>query len=200
MNSSYTIVVCSMLIIVLIITLAIMGQPFSHKNKLPKLWYSPLNTDQSSQHILDWYSFTHISHGVLFYLLFTMLPFSSTWPFGEKLVAATILEIMWEIAENMEFIINKYRSYTISLGYSGDSITNSVADVLLCILGAFMASRLPLPYSIMFFVVSELILAWLIRDNLVLNVIMFIYPSESIKEWQMAAWYPNYIREPSDKQ
>ncbi len=147
------------------------------------LWAGDIWSAHNSQHFLDPYSFTHVLHGMAFCgLIFLLRP---RMPFAWKLVTACALEAGWEILENSAFIIERYREATISLGYEGDSIINSVADVLCCGAGFLMARKLSLKWSLVVFFVAELVLLFWVRDNLTLNVLMLIYPVESIRTWQM---------------
>jgi Protein of unknown function (DUF2585) len=149
-----------------------------------KLWQGMVHSAENSQQILDWYSFTHVTHGFLLYLLtWLLLP---RHPFGTRLLVAVLLECAWEIVENSDLVINRYRVGTISYDYFGDSIINSVADVLCMIVGFLLAHRLPVWSVIALAVVSELVLAYVIRDNLTLNALMILYPLQAVKDWQNA--------------
>ena len=151
-----------------------------------KLWHGVVNSAENSQHLFDWYTPSHVIHGFLFFGLFALLRRMGGWslPFAIALPSALVLEGAWEIAENTPAVIERYRSATVSLGYNGDSIINSVADMLSMIAGFFLASRLPLAVSVILVIGAELIVGWLIRDNLTLNVIMLVWPMDWIKAWQ----------------
>lgn len=153
-----------------------------------RLWHGAVMSSQNSQHISDWYSFSHIIHGFLFYSLVTFLERMSGGAFapGAKLALALLPEMGWEILENTDYVINRYREATISLDYYGDSVLNSAADVGFCALGFILASRLPLAATIALAVAFELFVGWQIRDNLTLNVIMLVYPLDVIQQWQTA--------------
>ena len=141
-------------------------------------------SSHTSQHLLDPYSFTHILHGVAFFWL-TGLIFSRL-SIGWRFLIAIFAEAAWEILENSSYIIEKYRENTASLDYFGDSILNSVGDVLACTAGFWIAYKVGWWRSLIFFVLTEVFLLLWIRDSLLLNIIMLIYPLDQIKHWQMA--------------
>ena len=149
----------------------------------PRLWDGDIWSAHNSQHLFDAYSFTHLLHGVILCGVVALL-----WrrlPLRWLIVVAVAFGAFWEVIENSAFIIQRYRETTISLGYEGDSIANSLADILCCALGCLLARRLGLWRSIAFFVVVETILLFWVRDNLTLNILMLIHPVPTIKAWQM---------------
>ena len=148
-----------------------------------KLWHGVVYSSENSQHLTDWYTPSHVLHGIGFYFLLWLV--ARRVDVRLRFVMATALEATWEVAENMAFIIDRYRAATISLDYYGDSIANSVADIGAMMLGFWLARRLAAWMSVVLFVAVELGLALMIRDNLTLNILMLIHPFEAVKRWQL---------------
>ena len=142
------------------------------------IWSSAL-----SQRVVDPYSFSHVIHGLLFYALFWIV--ARQRPLGGRFLGAVLLESGWEVLENTPFIINRYREVTVSLGYVGDSVLNSLSDILMMAIGFALAVRLTVRWSVAIAVILELGMLAVYRDNLTLNIIMLLYPSEAIRTWQM---------------
>lgn len=146
-------------------------------------WASEAWGTHTSQHLFDPYVFTHILHGVGFFWIISLI-FRKT-AFSRQLALAVLLECAWEILENSTFIIEKYRENTASLDYFGDSVANSIGDIIACAFGFGLAFKLGFWRSLAFFLIVEIILLIWIRDSLLLNIIMLLYPFEGLKNWQM---------------
>ena len=147
-----------------------------------RLWVNETNSSDNSQHIADWYTLSHVIHGFLFYGILWLV--ARRLPVGVRLLIAILVEASWEIFENTDMVINRYREATIALGYVGDSVLNSVSDILFMVVGFFFATRAPLWLTILLAIFFEVLAAWVIRDNLTLNVLMLLYPLEAVKAWQ----------------
>ncbi len=156
----------------------------------PTIWSGTTWSMHNSQHLFDPYSVTHILHGIIFTGVFSWLAGATAKGYPPKdwhLPLAFLLEAGWEVVENSERVIQRYRETTASLGYTGDSIANVLGDLVSCVSGVVLAQRLGRRASLLFFLGAEgLLLVW-IRDSLVLNVVMLLYPIQRIKQWQLQA-------------
>jgi len=141
-----------------------------------------VRSQHNSQHLFDAYSLSHALHGILF--------FGLLWPLRQRLclntraALAACIEVGWEALENSPVIIDRYRTATVSLGYSGDSISNSLGDIVSFAAGFYVARTLGLRRSIAVFLAVELLMLWTIRDNLALNMLMLLWPIDAIRTWQ----------------
>src|SRR5690606_37284350 len=153
-----------------------------------ELWHGAVNDSGNSQHLTDWYTPSHVIHGFLFYL--------GAWgigrlrgaplPFGAALLLATGVEAAWEIVENTDMVIERYRATNIALNYYDDSVINSISDIFAMIFGFCLARILPVRLTVAATILMELFVGYWIRDNLALNIIMLIHPTEAITQWQSA--------------
>jgi hypothetical protein len=146
-------------------------------------WSWDIWSSHNSQHLIDPYTFTHVLHGAVYYAVLRLL-LGSRWP-PLRALLAVMIEVGWEIGENTNAVIAAYRDATIALNYYGDSIANSVGDVIAFALGYTGAMRLPVWVSVVAFVAVEATLLLTIRDGLVLNIVMLLHPFAAIKTWQM---------------
>lgn len=152
---------------------------------VPGIWSGNTESEHNSQYLFDPYTFSHVTHGLLFYGLLWLA--ARNLPARVRILIAVGIECVWEVVENTDFVINRYCAATISLHYYGDSIMNSMCDILACVAGLMIAFLLPARISIIFAVLLELALAWWIRDNLALNVLMLIHPIGAVRAWQAGA-------------
>jgi hypothetical protein len=150
---------------------------------MPGFWSGDIWSEHNSQFLFDPYTFTHITHGILFYALLSLV--AGTWPVPVRFSAAVALEAAWEVLENTDFVINRYRMETISLNYYGDSVMNSMADIVACMVGFVIAARIPKPATVALTVGLEVLLLVWTRDNLILNIVMLFHPNGAIRAWQM---------------
>lgn len=164
-----------------LITLLAMGRvPYCACGHID-LW-GALGTSEASQQLFDWYTPSHLLHGVLFYAILWLV--ARRVPLGWRLVVATLVECAWEIIENTDAVIERYREVTISLDYYGDSVLNSASDIAVMFVGFWLSRVLPVWASVAIVIGFEVLTMWVIRDGLALNIIMLLYPIEAIAEWQ----------------
>lgn len=164
------------------LTLYLMGRTPICRCGYVKPWHGVVMSAENSQHLSDWYTPSHVIHGFAFYGLLWLVARRS--PAGLRLIAAVAIESGWEILENTDMIINRYREQTIALDYYGDSVLNSLADISAMVAGFVAASRLPVWATVALTVAMEAGVAWAIRDNLTLNIIMLLFPNDAIRAWQ----------------
>lgn len=162
-----------------------LGQPLLCACGHFKLWEGDVTSSGLSQQLTDWYSFTHIVHGILFYLLASIA--APRLPVAQRFLIALALEVGWEIAENTPFAIKFYRKQALAQGYAGDSVVNSLVDTLTMAFGFFLAWRLPVMLIVALLATIEIGLALAIRDNFTLNVLNFIHPFDAVHRWQSGA-------------
>ncbi len=147
-----------------------------------KLWHGETMTSENSQHLMDWYTPSHLLHGLIFYALLWLV--ARRVAIGWRLVIATLVECAWEILENTDRVIERYREVTISLDYYGDSVINSVFDILAMIAGFWLARIIPVWASVAIVLGFEILTAIVIRDGLALNIVMLLFPLDIIRDWQ----------------
>jgi hypothetical protein len=158
------------------------GHPWICECGYVRIWHGATGTSENSQHLLDWYTPSHVIHGILFYAGLWLV--ARNWPISTRAAIALLVEATWEVLENTPLIMDRYRTVTISLDYFGDSVINSVMDILAMLLGFFLAARVPVWLSVAVVVALEAFVGWFIRDNLALNIIMLLTPLDAIRDWQ----------------
>jgi len=168
------------------IGLSAMGHPWICTCGFVKLWHGDVFSSQNSQQITDWYTFGHVNHGILFLGLSWLMARRASLAFHATVVGFTGL--VWEVGENTNLVIERFRAVTMSLDYYGDSVLNSVWDSIFMMGGVMLAWRIPVWASVAIVLGAEVLTTAVVRDGLALNTLMLLYPIEAIKDWQMAGW------------
>ncbi len=143
-------------------------------------------SSENSQHLTNWYTFGHINHGLLFFGLFWLI--ARIRGLDWRLLAVGVTGLLWEVGENTDLVINRFREVTISLDYYGDSVINSVADSIFMVLGFLIAARVPVWATVVLVLGTEVLTTAVVRDGLALNTLMLIYPIDAVRDWQRAGW------------
>lgn len=146
------------------------------------LWVGSRDSPKTSQMLADWYSLSHVAHGLIFYAALWLV--LRRWPIGQRFLAAVLIEATWEVIENTPFVIDRYRETAAALGYNGDSVVNSMSDILMMCVGFVAARKLPVWASLLLILLLEMIPLFAIRDNLTLNVWNLLAPNPAIAAWQ----------------
>ena len=146
------------------------------------LWVGARDSPQTSQMLADWYSLSHVVHGLFFYAALWLV--ARRWPVERRFLIAMLVEAGWEVIENTPMVIDRYRATTAALGYTGDSVINSLSDIVMMGLGFLIARKLPVRTTILLLILLELVPLYVIRDNLTLNLIALIAPNHAIQAWQ----------------
>ena len=179
---AYAAVAAAIMGVAAVILLAMGRVPF-YRNGPIRLWTSDAWGPENSQQLADPYTFTHIAHGVLLYLLLFLV--ARRRSLGPRFVLAVALESGWEILENTNLVIDRYRAATMALGYYGDSVLNSMGDIAACALGFLLAARLPTRVTVALVITLEVVLTLVIRDSLLLNIVMLVHPIDAVRTWQL---------------
>ena len=174
-------------LVVIVVLLAAAAEFALHREPIckcgvVKLWHGVVQSSENSQHLSDWYTPSHVEHGIAFFAL-TWL-FARRLPLGWRFAIAVAVEAAWEVFENTPFVIERYRATTISLDYYGDSIVNSMSDIGAMMLGFAFAASVRWWISVLAVLVMEIGVAMVIRDNLFLNILMLVHPLDAIRQWQ----------------
>lgn len=168
------------------LALYLMNHPLICTCSYVKLWHGQVFSSENSQHIADWYSLGHLDHGILFYGAAWLL--ARRAGFNARALAVGVTGVLWEVGENTNMVIERFRAVTISLDYYGDSVMNSVWDSVIMMAGVVLARRVPVWVSVGVVVGTEALATFMVRDGLALNTLMLLYPIEAVKDWQMALW------------
>lgn len=165
------------------VLLAAMGRSLICSCGTLRLWQGEILTAENSQHLTDWYSFSHLLHGLILYALLRLL--APHWTLNKRLVVAAMIAAGWELGENTPFLIERYREVTVSVNYHGDSVVNALSDVVAALAGFGLAAVLPVWGSVALFLGTEALTAWAARDGLVLSVLMVTAPLDALRDWQL---------------
>ncbi len=183
-NLSSWLAVASAVAIALIVGVAmrLLGRVWYCACGTPTLFAGEVASMHNSQHLIDWYSFSHFLHGLVFYSILTVSfpKLAVRW----RLVVSLAVEAVWEIFENSPIVIDRYREATAANGYTGDSLVNAAGDLLFCVIGFAVARSIGWRWSIVVFIMFELLMVVAIRDNLSLNILMLLWPIDAIRIWQ----------------
>jgi hypothetical protein len=181
-DAALSVAIAAALLVMQAVTLHLMGLPTICRCGYVSLWYGNPSGPDTSQHLSDWYTYTHVLHGVAFYGLLSMVAPKLSIP--QRLVLALGVEMAWEIFENTPMVIERYRKGALAQGYIGDSVVNSLSDSFAAIVGFILAWRLPLAAILVLAIAVELIAGYFIRDGLLLNIIQLVHPTEALSQWQ----------------
>ena len=182
MTRNQAILAATVLVLAAVLVLQAMGRPPICTCGAIELWVNEGDSPKTSQMLADWYSPSHVIHGFIFYGFLWLA--ARSWPIERRFLVALLLEIGWEILENTDWAINRYREATIAIGYTGDSILNTMSDIAMMALGFWLARKLPLWLTAALAIALELAALTAVRDNLTLNVWMFLLPNDTIRAWQ----------------
>jgi len=183
LSRKYIILLALLFLVTQAVLLYLMGQPLICKCGYIKFWEGSVLSSGNSQHISDWYTFSHIIHGFLFYFLIWII--FPRFSLGLRFLLALGIEVSWEVIENTPWVIELYRQQALASGYSGDSILNSICDSVAMILGFFIAYRIPWWLTLFIALIMEIFVAYAIRDNLALNILNLIHIFPAVQKWQM---------------
>jgi hypothetical protein len=182
MTRARTLALAFLLVAAAAAILLAMGRPAICTCGTIELWVNQGDSPKTSQMIADWYSPSHVIHGFLFYALLWLT--ARRWPVERRFLAALLAEVAWELLENTDWAINRYREATIAIGYTGDSILNTVSDIAMMAMGFWLARKLPLWLTVGLAIALELAALAAVRDNLTLNIWMFLFPTDAVRAWQ----------------
>lgn len=182
MATRQTILLALLIIAATVALLLAMGRPPICTCGTVELWVNQGDSPKTSQMLADWYSPSHVIHGLLFYWLLRLG--LRARPVERRFLLALLVEIAWEVLENTDWAIQRYREATIAIGYTGDSVLNTLSDIGMMAAGFWLAGKLPAWLTVLLAIVLELAALLAVRDNLTLNVWMFLFPNDAIRAWQ----------------